>query len=349
MALNKSKNRLLFEPLAAEAITKIKSTLRATTFDGSYHDAYQVQLDDLIPSRSLQALIGDADTRPLEASVGSRLGVLSPSPDLVLQYRADGTLSSHSDSDCVALVPRYFQKRDSSLALCLGIMLIAVLCKNNVASVSERLLHQLEDILEALYPLERAYRRKSPDGLSLELKELAGECNRLMAQQATSTSLPRLLSSVAIAKHTTSRGDIAAIKKSYAKRAIRLRRDSGDHRRCSDRGCGRHPAITPNSLRTHLHRGVVQHPRCPAVSDGKETQRDLHRSRAPSCKHRAYRPARVLPRSWTQLRCTWKGVPRCHHEAIPRSLILPSPPVPWHRIAAHHGSWTKILPEDLAQ
>lgn len=106
MALKKSENRLLFEPLVPDAIKTIKSTLRTSIFDGSLHDVYQVQLDTLISSRSIQALIGGADARPLEASVGSMLEVFSPAADFVLQYKADGTFSSHSDADCVALVPR---------------------------------------------------------------------------------------------------------------------------------------------------------------------------------------------------------------------------------------------------
>jgi hypothetical protein len=229
VALKKSENRLLFEPLAPDVIKNIKSTLRTSRFDGSFHDVYQAQLDALISSKSIQALIGEADARPLVASVGSMLGVLSPSADLVAQYRADGTLSAHSDAERVALVPRYFQKRESPLALCLGIMLIAVLCQTSVACVSARLLHQLEDLLEALYPLERAYRRKSPEGLSVEPKELAEECQRLVTLHPTSASVPGLTSMLSTSSKSEPSGNVAAVSKGYSKSPSRLRRESGGH------------------------------------------------------------------------------------------------------------------------
>jgi hypothetical protein len=42
------------------------------------------------------------------------LAVSSPSADLALQYRADGKLSGHSDTECVALVLSYFLNPESS-------------------------------------------------------------------------------------------------------------------------------------------------------------------------------------------------------------------------------------------
>lgn len=117
----------------------------------------------------------------------------------------------------------------SPLALCLGILLIAVLCKTKAASGSARRLHQLEDILEAVYPLERAYRRESSEGLSVELNELAEECQRLLTLHPTSSSVPKLMSVISTSLKSEPLGNIAAISKGYSKSPSRLRRKSGGY------------------------------------------------------------------------------------------------------------------------
>jgi hypothetical protein len=57
----------------------------------------------------------EVDAFALITRVVGMLGALSPSADLVLHFTPDEQISSHSDPECVYLVPRYFQARQSSL------------------------------------------------------------------------------------------------------------------------------------------------------------------------------------------------------------------------------------------
>jgi hypothetical protein len=153
MSLKQSRNALVFEPLRRTEITTIKEALRKSLTNGTYTDTYQAQFNAFVPSPKHRAMLEGANASHSMTRVVSMLGALSPSADLVLQFRSDGQISSHSDLECVFLVPRYFQNRQSSVPTVLGIMLVAIPIKQRQPATFA-LHEQSQVILEAVFPLE---------------------------------------------------------------------------------------------------------------------------------------------------------------------------------------------------